>query len=135
MKQKNPRKPKANIPEDIKEQTNKIISEFNALTFKKDSGIRYYAVYRTGFLYLNRLEGEKDSPVARLRYKGSMDNWEFAIFKWSSERYDPDEFFFPGRKHLNGTIEGALKAGIEAYPPDDNPPPKELFDFLRNLFS
>jgi len=37
--------------------------------------------------------------------------------------------------HLNGTIEGAMKAGNEAYPPDDNPPPKELFDFIKHLFS
>ncbi|MEI7463540.1 MAG: hypothetical protein WCK03_04080 [Candidatus Taylorbacteria bacterium] len=135
MKQEKPQNPKTKIPEEIKEQANKIISEFNAATFKKNSGIEYYAVYRTGFLYLNRREGERDGPVARLRYKGSIDTWEFAIFKWSSERYDPDEIFFPGRNQLNGTIEGALKAGNEAYPPDYNPPPKELFDFIRNLFS
>lgn len=135
MKQEKPQNPKAKISEDVKEQANKIISEFNTMTFKKNSGIEYYAVYRNGFLYLNRLEGERDGPVARLRYKGVMDNWEFAIFKWSSERYDPDEIFFPGKNHLNGTIEGALKASNEAYPPDDNPPPKELLDFIRNLFS
>jgi hypothetical protein len=45
-----------------------------------------------------------------------MNRWEFAIFKWSSERYDPDEWMFPGNQYLNGTIEGAMKAGLEAYP-------------------
>lgn len=45
-----------------------------------------------------------------------MTKWEFAIFKYSSEAYDPEEWFFPGRDYVDGTIEGALKAGIEAYP-------------------
>jgi hypothetical protein len=26
------------------------------------------------------------------------------------------EFFFPGTEHLDGTIEGAMRAGVEAYP-------------------
>lgn len=29
--------------------------------------------------------------------------------------YDPYECFFPGEEHVDGTIEGALKAGMEAY--------------------
>jgi hypothetical protein len=45
-----------------------------------------------------------------------MDSWEFAIYKYSDERYDPDEWMFPGAGHIDGTIEGAIKAGLEAYP-------------------
>jgi hypothetical protein len=45
-----------------------------------------------------------------------MKNWVFAIFKWSREQYDLDEWFFPGVQHVDGTIEGAMKAGMEAYP-------------------
>ena len=45
-----------------------------------------------------------------------MKDWEFAIFKWSSEEYDSDEWFFPGSQFVDGTIEGAMKAGLEAYP-------------------
>jgi hypothetical protein len=45
-----------------------------------------------------------------------MDNWEFAIFKWSTERYDPDEWFFPGSEYVDGTVEGAMMAGLHAYP-------------------
>jgi len=41
---------------------------------------------------------------------------EFAIYKYSNERYAPDEWFFPGDQHVNGTIEGAMRAGLEAYP-------------------
>jgi hypothetical protein len=39
----------------------------------------------------------------------------FAIFKYSVERYDPNEWFFPGSEELNGTIIGALKAAEKAY--------------------
>ena len=45
------------------------------------------------------------------------DRWEFAIFKYSDERYDPDEWLFPGSEHVDGTIEGAMQAGMAAYPP------------------
>ena len=43
--------------------------------------------------------------------------WTFAIFKYSSDRYDPEEWLFPGYGHLDGTVEGAMRAGLEAYPP------------------
>jgi hypothetical protein len=45
-----------------------------------------------------------------------MDNWGFAIFKYSKEHYDPDEWMFPGVGHVDGTIEGAMRAGLMAYP-------------------
>ena len=45
-----------------------------------------------------------------------MKEWEFAIFKWTREQYEPDEWFFPGSNLFDGTIEGAMKAGLEAYP-------------------
>jgi hypothetical protein len=37
-------------------------------------------------------------------------------YKYSDERYDEEEWFFPGAGHVDGTIEGAMKAGLEAYP-------------------
>ena len=45
-----------------------------------------------------------------------MAEWDFAIYRYSKERYDPDEWFFPGAELVNGTVEGALRAGMEAYP-------------------
>ena len=47
---------------------------------------------------------------------GKMDNWDFAILKYSSKRYDPEEWFFPGSDLADGTIEGAMKAGLGTYP-------------------
>jgi hypothetical protein len=45
-----------------------------------------------------------------------MDNWEFAIFKWSTETYDSDEWMFPGSGEIDGTVDGAMMAGLQAYP-------------------
>ena len=45
-----------------------------------------------------------------------MDNWDFAVFKYSREFYDSEEWMFPGAEELDGTIEGAFRAGQEFYP-------------------
>jgi hypothetical protein len=29
-----------------------------------------------------------------------MDNWDFAIYRYSTERYDPEEWFFPGEEYV-----------------------------------
>jgi hypothetical protein len=50
-----------------------------------------------------------------------MDTWEFAIYKYSDERYDPEEWMFPGAGYVDGTIKGAMKAGLEAYPSSPAP--------------
>jgi hypothetical protein len=124
---------KTKIPEEIKEKANKLIADFNVRVYKKKSGVEFHAVYKGDFLYLKRKEGERDGPIARLRYNGKLDNWGFAIYKWSNERYDPDEIFFPGSKHLNGSIEGALKAGHEAYPPSWEPSHEDMLNFFKQL--
>lgn len=108
---------KSTIPPEIKEDVLQRIEQFNNthLAHLKDE-IEYRAEFKGKFLYLKRKEFFNVSPVARLTYKGKMNNWDFAIFKWSREKYDPDEFFFPGAEDLDGTIEGAMKAGLKAYP-------------------
>ena len=98
----------AKIPEGIKRQVEEIIAKFN-----EENNSAYSPRYRGKFLYLDSA-GER---LCRLKYNGEIDNWDFAIFKWSSETYDPHEDFFPGANHVNGTVEGAMKAGLEAYPP------------------
>ena len=40
----------------------------------------------------------------------------YSIYKYSDEHYDEEEWFFPGNEHVDGTLEGAMKAGLEAYP-------------------
>lgn len=104
------------IPQEVKQQVDKIVDDFNQHEIS-DPNIYYITRYRGRFLYLDRFSYGRSGPICRLEYTGSMDNWEFAIFKYSNERYDPEEWFFPGAGHVNGTIEGAMKAGLEAYPP------------------
>ena len=125
---------KTKIPIEIQEKADTIIDIFNATVYKKKSGVEFYSTYKGDFLYLNRKEGKRDSPIARLKYNGKIDNWDFAIFRWSNERYDPEEIFFPGVKHLNGSIEGALKAGNEAYPPSWETLRKDMLNFFKQFF-
>lgn len=103
--------PPRSIPQQIKQQAMEIIERFN-----NRNRSRYEPCWRGAFLYLGRVDHGVLSQICRLRYTGDMHKWEFAIFKYSSERYDPEERWFPGYDCLDGTIEGALKAGMQAYP-------------------
>lgn len=69
------------------------------------------------YVYLMRtLRDGRLEHVCRLKYEGEIDDMEFAIYKYSTEAYDPDEWFFDGEKFVDGTLEGAMKAGLSAYP-------------------
>jgi hypothetical protein len=35
---------------------------------------------------------------------------------WSAEKYAPNKWSFPGSELVDGTIEGAMRAGLEGYP-------------------
>ena len=103
------------IPEDVRRQAEQIVEQFNRKTFIRDD-CYYVPRFRGKNLYLHRCDWGRVGPICRLTYTGKMDDWKFAIFKWSSERYDPDEWLFPGAESVDGTIEGAMNAGLEAYP-------------------
>ena len=103
------------IPDDVKKKAKDVIEKFNRKTFR-GSDCFYQARFRGKYLYLDRCDYGNLGPICRLTYTGNMDEWEFAIFRWSNERYDPDEWLFPGSQYIDGTIEGAMKAGLEAYP-------------------
>ncbi len=106
---------KKTIPDHIRTEVAKIIDGFNKK--HKKSYCTYIPRYKGSYLYLDRDDdtGEPEK-ICRLKYTGDMKGWEFAIFKYSSERYDPDEWMFAGSECVNGTVEGALKAGMKAYP-------------------
>ena len=104
------------IPQEVKEQVEGIVEEFNRRVIG-DPNIYYVVRYRGAYLYLDRVDYGRRGPVCRLRYTGRMDGWEFAIYKYSDERYDAEEWFFPGAEYVDGTVEGAMRAGLEAYPP------------------
>jgi hypothetical protein len=102
------------IPKQVKEEVQRIVDQFNQSVLT-DSGRHYVARIKGKFLYLDRDDSGTTGQICRLEYTGEMNGWEFAIYKYSSGRYDQDEWFFPGEHHVDGTIEGAMKAGLEAY--------------------
>jgi hypothetical protein len=103
------------ISEQVITQVEEIVADFNRKIIRDPN--RYYVTrYRGRYLYLDRRDHGFVSQVCRLEYTGSIDKWRFAIFKYSSLRYDPDEWIFPGGEYVDGTVVGAMRAGIDAYP-------------------
>ena len=102
------------IPDDVKREVEAIVERFNRENSARDD-CYYEAQFRGKHCYLHRSDYGRLGPICRLTYTGKMNGWDFAIFKWSSERYDPDEWMFPGDGLVDGTVEGAMRAGLEAY--------------------
>ncbi|MFK7933850.1 MAG: hypothetical protein AB8G22_10085 [Saprospiraceae bacterium] len=129
------------IPNEIKEAVQKIVTAFN-----QQYQTNFHISFRGQFAYLAKTTTQQvdiantfrqmlaakmginissahqqDTPtvetkLGRLKYNGQMDNWSFAVFRYTREVYDAEEFMFPGAEELDGTIEGALKASIQLYP-------------------
>lgn len=77
----------------------------------------YIARFQGVYLYLDRIgEGGQPSEICRLKWTGDINDWEFAIYRHSRNFYDPDEWLFPGSGEVDGTVEGAMRAGLQAYP-------------------
>jgi hypothetical protein len=104
------------IPADVQRRAAEVVERFNREVLAGGRGVRYVPRFKGLFLYLDRQGAGAPGPICRLKYTGSFEAWEFAIFKYSSETYDSHEWMFPGSQFIDGTIEGALKAGMEAYP-------------------
>jgi len=104
------------IPDDVRARVEEIVDGFNRRTFRGGE-CRYLVRFQGKHFYLDRVDYGRCGPICRLTYTGSMSKWDFAIFKWSSETYDQHEWLFPGSEHVDGTVEGAMKAGLEAYAP------------------
>ena len=114
-KKRTTKKEKEAIPDEIKAQVEEIIRDFN-LKFLKGPDRYYVARFKGSYLYLDLYEYGRVGPICRLKYTEKMDDWNFAIYKYSDARYDPDEWMFPGSDYVDGTLEGAMRAGLEAYP-------------------
>jgi hypothetical protein len=84
-------------------------------SFNQENGTNLQVIVRGRFVYVFILEGDIETKLGRMEYHGKPDNWSFAIYKYSSERYHPDEFGYPGFFELDGTITGALKACMAWY--------------------
>ena len=103
------------IPDEVRKDTVECVERFNR-EHLKDGDVRYVARFKGKYFYLDRADFGGTGPICRLKYTGDQQNWEFAIFKFSSDSYDPDEWMFPGSELADGTVEGAMRAGMNAYP-------------------
>lgn len=103
------------IPNEVKATVQRIVGCFNVASAGRHNS-PYEAEFKGKYCYLHRRDQGQLGPICRLTYTGDMNHWDFAIFKWSSETYDPNEWMFPGSELVDGTIEGAMKAGLQAYP-------------------
>jgi hypothetical protein len=103
------------IPDAVKTDVAARVEHFNTTVIRNPHCL-YVPRYKGKFLYLDRQDYGRPHPICRLEYTGKMEGWSFAIYKYSDERYDEEEWFFPGAGHVDGTLEGAMKAGLEAYP-------------------
>lgn len=108
---------KPKLTPEIKAQADAIVARFNAEELRDQPRAHYVTRYQRDHLHLGHQRGGRFWPVCRLTYTGDMNNWEFAIYKYSDECYDPQEWFFTGAGEVDGTIEGAMRAGLKAYPP------------------
>jgi len=117
---------KQTIPAEVQEEVQKLIDEFNSVHLKESTALLntffpskkkrgYSARFKGKYLYLDRTDRSEPLPICRLTWNGKIDNWDFAIYKYSSEKYDAEEWFFPGEEFVDGTVTGAMKAGMEAY--------------------
>jgi hypothetical protein len=104
------------IPEHVRQQLNQTIDDFNRGELA-GSGSHYVARYRASYLFLDRSDHGRVRPIIRLQYTGKLDAWEFALYRPSLEDYETDVSFFPGERQVDGTLQGALQAGLEAHPP------------------
>ncbi len=103
------------IPQEVKAQVEAIVTQFNQTVVRNPAS--FFSVrFRGQYAYLDRALFGHVGPRGRLTWIGEMTRWDFAIYKYSDERYDPNEGMFPGTEHIDGTVEGALKACMEAYP-------------------
>jgi len=109
------------IPDEVKREVEAIVRRFSEEYFTRDD-CYYIARYRARHCYLDRSDNGRMRPICRLTYTGTMDGWEFVLYKWTSGIYSPEFRKFAGVDLLDGTIETAMRVGMEAYPTEQTHP-------------
>jgi len=98
----------------VREKALRVIDQFNGKELATECS-RYIPRFRGKYLYLDRDDSGTIGHICRLEYAGKKRGWYFAIYRYSDERYDEEDCFFYGSQLVDGTIKGALKAGMVAY--------------------
>jgi hypothetical protein len=104
------------IPEEVKAAIEQRVQAFN-----KAHKSQFQVEFKGKFCYLSKIAASfwskaVETKLGRLTWTGDIEKWSFDVYKYSREFYDPNEFMFPGREDLDGTIEGAMRAGFKLYP-------------------
>lgn len=117
---------KLSIPSDVKAEVQILVEAFNrdsakhqreVLSRSDPKNIAYVARFRGRYLYLDQQESPTHlMPICRLMWQGDMDDWEADIYRYSQKRYEFYDVVFPGADELDGTVTGAMRAGLKAYP-------------------
>lgn len=108
------------------------LAAFNRKKMKNTVGLYVATVSGKCAFVGRRLDPNRLDPLFKLDWKGAVDNWAFAIYRYSQDEYDPDAYF-PGCGLVDGTVAGALKAAHKAYPPDWWSDPDDGSIFLAGL--
>ena len=102
------------------------VSAFNIqLLMHKE--VCFYTRFRGRYLYLFFETPKGFEPFCRLGFTGDPNGWKFAVFQSRSKRYEPPSPDFPGAQLFDGTVEGALRAGVAAYSAQKSPSKKGSF--------
>ena len=104
----------AKLTDEIKKQVQQIVDKFNIEHMSPPDDL-YVVRFRGNHAYLDLSQDGEPSPLCRITFTGKMNEWDFAIYKFSDERYDPDEWMYPGAEDFDGTVESALQVGLQAY--------------------
>ncbi len=108
---------KRSIPNRVKTQVAKIIERFNQ-EVGSEFEVKYVPRYWENYLYLGRIDFMGNQHrICRLTYTGDLNSWKLAIYNYNDNRYHSYEWINSGLGQLDGTVEGAMEVGLEAYPP------------------
>lgn len=104
------------ISEEVKIAIGQRVQAFN-----KAHKAQFQVEFKGKFCYLSKIaptywSKAVETKLGHLTWTGDIEKWTFDVYKYSREFYDPNEYMFPGREDLDGTIEGAMRAGFKLYP-------------------
>jgi hypothetical protein len=99
------------IPEEVK-----IAMMQRVVAFNKANKSLFQVEFKGKYCFLSKIGWKEPTKLGRMAWTGDIEKWTFDVYKYSRNFYDPNEFMFPGQEELDGTIEGAMRAGFKIYP-------------------
>jgi hypothetical protein len=89
---------KGQVPEPVREQLLEHLSRSPVRSLEGE--------FRGRFCYITH----QGSPLCRLGYRGEADDWDFAIYRYTTNRYDADLFGMPDHDSVDRCLSVALHA-------------------------